>query len=48
LRPIPLDDAAHLIVNGGNVVHRLELLSDHVEFFGAGRSAKHKFDRHGI
>ena len=40
--PIPFDDATHLIADGGDIVHRLDLLPEHFEFSGA---AKHEFHR---
>ena len=43
MRPIPLDDAAHPISDGGNVILGLDLLTEHFEFFRAQGAAEHEF-----
>jgi hypothetical protein len=41
VRPVPLDNAAHFIVDGRDVVHRFHLVPR-----GAQRAAEHEFDGH--
>jgi hypothetical protein len=43
MRPIPLDEAAQLIVDRGDVVHRLDLRPDNLKLLGAQRAAEHEF-----
>ena len=46
MRPIALDDTAHLIVDRGDLVHGFDLLADEFEFLRAELAAEHKLDGH--
>src|SRR5580704_13932947 len=45
MRPVPLDDPAHLIVDGGYVVHGFDLLAEEFKLLSAEGTAEHEFHR---